>query len=32
MRTVQARGDALDGSALIAVRTDLPYEERIIRG
>jgi N-acetylglucosamine kinase-like BadF-type ATPase len=32
MRTVDARGDALDGSALIAVRTDLPYEERIIRG
>jgi hypothetical protein len=32
MRTVDARGDALDGSALVAVRTDLPYEERIIRG
>lgn len=32
MRTVEARGDALAGSALIGVRTDLPYEERIIRG
>jgi N-acetylglucosamine kinase-like BadF-type ATPase len=32
MRTVQARGDALDGSALVAARADLPYEERIIRG
>jgi N-acetylglucosamine kinase-like BadF-type ATPase len=32
MHTVQARGDALDGSALVAARADLPYEERIIRG
>lgn len=32
MRAIPARGDALDGSALIAVRDDLPYEERIVRG
>ncbi|MFT2815319.1 N-acetylglucosamine kinase [Leifsonia sp. A12D58] len=30
--TIPSRGSALDGSALIITRTDLGYEERIIRG
>ena len=29
---IPSRGDALDGAALIITRTDLGYEERIIRG
>jgi len=32
MRQVDARGDALDGAALVTARTDLPYETRIERG